>query len=922
MTPPQLIILLLVVAGMALLGNFLFRTFIGDGTKEQVAYQTATVQRRTIESTVNATGTVSATKQVRMTFSSTGQVQDVYVKQGDHVVQGQPLAALNTFSLEVKRDQARTTLNTAQLRLDALLAGATSSDIATAQQTVATAQSGLTRAQNDLFNLLAGATPDEVAAAKASLDSAQAGLNVAQQNYDKLVSGTDLQLRPEYSALQTAKSNYQSALTLYSNRTAPANPLDVSSAQASVTTAQSSLDSAKAKLTQLQNGPEPLDVANARNLVSSSEASLTAARARLAEVQAGQAPGDIVALQAQVASAQASVQAAQARLQQALTPANTAGDVASAQAQVNSAQAALAAAQAKLTEAQSTSASAQADINSAQANLASAQANFTAVNNQYSACAANSSACTISSPTGGLVLCSSPNLTPAQQLQCSQAPLDAQARIAAAQAQVTAAQATLTRAQQNATPTQSAILTQQQAVAAAQAQLASAQNLLAKAQQAANNSVDVATAQQGLAAAQAQLLTAQNNLAKAQQGPTQADLTAAQQSVALAETNLKNAQNNLAKLLQPPTAADLATAQQAVTSAESALRTARNSLDKLLVGSTPEDIASARAALENAKSQLDTAQTNWDRLVAGTDLDSRTEFTALAQARSLYQTALTNYNTKTAPPKPGDVAAAQANVDSANATVNAALARLAQVLGGALPTDIGQAREAVASAELALKQAQNDLDNGVLKAPFPGTVVTVGINPGDQVGTNTAAVTMLDPDLIRVDANVDESNIVRLRAGMPVTVTFDALQGRQFQGVVAVVTPSGVTQQGVVIFPVTVVFNALGFTIPPGTTANLRIVTDSKQNVLAVSTRAIQRQGRNSFVNILQNGKLVQVPVTTGLTGDGFTEITSGLEDEQVIVTSVPQATGGGAGGAFGAGGLPGLGTGAPAPAAPQPVRR
>src|SRR5262249_19453213 len=336
--------------------------------------------------------------------------------------------------------------------------------------------------------------------------------------------------------------------------------------------------------------------------------------------------------------------------------------------------------------------------------------------------------------------------------------------------------------------------------------------------QPAKNSVDAATAQRGPPAPKAHLPPAQNNPAKAQQAPTTADLTAAQQSVALAETNLRNAQNNLAKLTQPPSAADLAAAQQAVTAAESALRTARNNLDKLLAGSTPEDIASARAALDNAKSQLDTAQTNWDRLVAGSDLDTRTEFTALATARSAYQTALTNYNTKTAPPKPGDVAAAQANVDSANASVNAALARLAQVLGGALPTDIGQAREAVANAELALKQAQNALDNGVLKAPFTGAVVAVGINPGDQVGTNTAAVTMLDPDLIRVDANVDESNIVRLRQGMPVTVTFDALQGRQFQGVVAVVTPSGVTQQGVVIFPVTVVFNALGFTIPPGTT--------------------------------------------------------------------------------------------------------
>src|SRR5262249_38628757 len=159
-----------------------------DGSKPQAAYQTGTVGRRTIESTVNATGTISATRQVKLTFSGTGKVQDVYVKQGDAVEAGQPLMALDSFDLQVKRDTARTALNTAQLRLDALLAGPTNSDVATAQQTVATAQSGLTSAQNTLFNLLAGASADDVAAAKASLDRAQAALNVAQQNYDKLVS--------------------------------------------------------------------------------------------------------------------------------------------------------------------------------------------------------------------------------------------------------------------------------------------------------------------------------------------------------------------------------------------------------------------------------------------------------------------------------------------------------------------------------------------------------------------------------------------------------------------------------------------------------------------------------------------------------------------------------------------------------------
>jgi RND family efflux transporter MFP subunit len=206
-----------------------------------------------------------------------------------------------------------------------------------------------------------------------------------------------------------------------------------------------------------------------------------------------------------------------------------------------------------------------------------------------------------------------------------------------------------------------------------------------------------------------------------------------------------------------------------------------------------------------------------------------------------------------------------------------------------------------------------------VRAPFSGTVVSAGINPGDQVTATTAAFSVLDPNLVRIDATVDEANVIRLRQGMAVAVTFDALQGRSFQGAVASVTPAGVTQQGVVTFPVTVVFNSQGYTIPPGTTANLRVITESHRDVLSVPSRAIVRQGRQSFVQVLVDGKPDLKPVQTGITGDNFTEILEGVEEGEVIVIAAGQQTAGQQG-AFGTGGLPGLGAGGPAPA--QPARR
>jgi multidrug efflux pump subunit AcrA (membrane-fusion protein) len=187
------------------------------------------------------------------------------------------------------------------------------------------------------------------------------------------------------------------------------------------------------------------------------------------------------------------------------------------------------------------------------------------------------------------------------------------------------------------------------------------------------------------------------------------------------------------------------------------------------------------------------------------------------------------------------------------------------------------------------------------------------------VGAGTAVVTLLDPNLVRVDATLDESNVTRVKQDMRAIVTFDALQGQPFVGRVAVVTPAGTTTQGVVTYPITIVFDPRGTTIPAGLTATVRIVTDSRSNVLTVRSNAVRREGNNRVVDVVgADGKLTARTVKVGLTGDGgIVEITEGLnEGERIAIHSAQRSTQQ-TGGTFGAGGLPGLG----APAA-QPVRR
>ena len=82
-------------------------------------------------------------------------------------------------------------------------------------------------------------------------------------------------------------------------------------------------------------------------------------------------------------------------------------------------------------------------------------------------------------------------------------------------------------------------------------------------------------------------------------------------------------------------------------------------------------------------------------------------------------------------------------------------------------------------------------------------------------------------------------------------------------------------------------FDSVPATVKPGMTANVSVITASKDNVVNVPSAAISTTGGQSTVTVLQNGKDAVVPVQTGLKGDGTTEIVSGLDDGDQVVMSV-----------------------------------
>jgi HlyD family secretion protein len=401
--------------------------------------------------------------------------------------------------------------------------------------------------------------------------------------------------------------------------------------------------------------------------------------------------------------------------------------------------------------------------------------------------------------------------------------------------------------------------------------------------------------------AQINLQTAQNNLSKLQsQGPSDWDLRLQQQAVEAAQVSLNKLKN--------PSPADRAAAQQSVDQAQAALDKLikPNDLDRQAVEETVKQAETSLIKLKNpspadiaaAQQSVTQAQVNLEKLVSPTDFDIQAAQQSVTQAQANLEKLVNNnrYDVQTASLSLVQV---QANLDLKKA--------------GPAVYDIAVAQASVEQAKAQLAQAEANLQAATLTAPFAGHVAALGANLGEQVGSGVAAVTLVDTSQVRVDVVVDETDVAKIQPGQQVSLTFEALPGRQVPGTVAVIAPVATVQQGVVNYPVQIeVDPAQAPGIRPGMTATASITTARKDNAVLVPNRALRTQGRNRIVEVMDaDGKMATRQVQIGLANEQMTEIMNGLlpGDKVVIPTTGTAAPRVGGVGGFGApGGIGGPG--------------
>jgi HlyD family secretion protein len=372
------------------------------------------------------------------------------------------------------------------------------------------------------------------------------------------------------------------------------------------------------------------------------------------------------------------------------------------------------------------------------------------------------------------------------------------------------------------------------------------------------------------------------------------DTTSLPQNLIMARSDLVTAQRSLDNLKNSGTAQ--AQAQETLAKAKQALKDAQDErYSKNLARVSQTTIDQKNADMVIAQDTLKTAKENYAKYEnrSENDLQKANAFSRLAQAQQKVDQIQYDLNYLNSRPDVNEVAQADAAIKVAESKLADAQREWDRLKNGADPQDLAAAQAKVDSIQATLSQTQ-------IKAPIAGTVTDVKSMTGDQVNAGTVSFRIDDLTHLLVDVPVAEVDINRIKVGQPAKLTFDAITGKEYAGKVVDISAFGVSTAGVVNFTVTVELTGGDDLVRPGMTAAVNLTVEQLSGVLIVANRAVRLQNGKRIIYLLEAGQLKSVEVTLGASADTYTQILRGdVKEGDEVVLNPPAAafappTGGG----------------------------
>jgi len=219
-------------------------------------------------------------------------------------------------------------------------------------------------------------------------------------------------------------------------------------------------------------------------------------------------------------------------------------------------------------------------------------------------------------------------------------------------------------------------------------------------------------------------------------------------------------------------------------------------------------------------------------------------------------------------------------------------------------------RAAFEQSQVLLKKAEFNLKNTVIRSPIDGVVLSRNVECGQVVSANGKPLFIVAQNMsqMKIDTNVSEKHIGKVKNGQKVNFTVDAYTNDVFEGVVSQIRNAPNITNNIVTYNVVVSVDNSDWKLKPGMTAEVNIVVADKKDVLRVPNAALRfvpppsanissRPDLNSNDSHVwlrpKSGELVSVSVKTGKSDDAYTEVLEGdlKEGQEVVVGFSSQNT-------------------------------
>ncbi len=234
----------------------------------------------------------------------------------------------------------------------------------------------------------------------------------------------------------------------------------------------------------------------------------------------------------------------------------------------------------------------------------------------------------------------------------------------------------------------------------------------------------------------------------------------------------------------------------------------------------------------------------------------------------------------------------EGKLTAAQSSVLLAEQELALKKSGKTEDQISAEKARVRSAEARVSNYQAKMSKGILRAPIDGVITKQDAKIGEIVTAGNVVVSLISPKIFEIKTNIPEVDIANIKINNSATLTLDAYSEDDiFNASVYTIDPAETVIDGVSTYEVTLRFADESGKVRSGMTANIDILTNTREDVVSIPARAISDNKDGKFVKVLfDDGSVLEKSVSTGIRGyDGRVEIIDGLNEGDKVITFVKE---------------------------------